>query len=198
METGKNRGSNPQPQVGRDISPPAAQPSKTEIQSVPVAQQPATSVQPTISRVEYNPISDAPDSDVATAAEEAEFADLVQNINIEQQKNVDKTQNKKNQKTSHHKDSRAGLLVVILALLVAIGLGVAAYFAFQGDKAKLSNQPAKVATSTDGAEAIKEAGNSVISSNDLDALSKSADSLGSLNDSEEFSTSDLTDKALGL
>lgn len=198
METGKNRGSNPQPQVGRDILPPAAQPSKIETQSIPVAQQPATSVQPTISRVEYNPISDAPDSDVAAAAEEAEFADLVQNINIEQQKNVDKTQNQKNQKNSHHKDPKASLLVIILALTVAIGLGVAAYFAFRGDQAKLSNQPAKVATSTDGAEAIKEAGNSVISSSDLDGLSKSADSLNLLNDSEEFGASDLTDQALGL
>jgi len=94
-------------------------------------------------------------------------------------------------------------LAVIVAIIFALSLSVAAYYAFKPAKSKTINNTTtnngKVGTSSSSSDAVQAAGGTLVKPSDLSDLSNTLQSkINGLNDSQDFNQQALSDQALGL
>jgi hypothetical protein len=89
---------------------------------------------------------------------------------------------------------------VLVSVAVALILSATAIMAYhQGQTSKLASQPGKVGTSDIASNSIQQAGGTLVRPSDLDDFSNGLQTkLDSLNDGQDFSSTPLSDKMLGL
>ena len=101
---------------------------------------------------------------------------------------------------THQKRSKKPVLIIALALIVAAGLGVAAFFAFRPETDLLNDKSPSASSPQSESAQNSNSSTQAASSNQqtIDDTVKTIDQSNSLDDTKDFASEDLSDKALGI
>ncbi len=181
--------------------------------NIPVKAQGQTSTSPAPTPpTAPNPINDTKqltnDQDDSDAELDNILKDVNKKVKDDDSKDGAKAQKIKakllSKKSKTEKTSKRPILIVVAAVLVALGLSASAVYAFKqagsdAQKTSSTDKPSTVGTSVNSSDAVKAAGGTLVQPGDLTDLSSDLNTkLNALSDTQDFSANDLADQTLGL